>query len=321
MIAVQAPVIILPRHVRTAVSTPPPLTAILVLPGAPRHLVVPVAVILPGGAVTPAQQYAAAQMQLQQAQVGCAQADAYQNYVNQIINRQNTLNDGINQVLQTLADNTSDPNVQDALLNSIGQPNPINDALDQQLQGQASAYETACQVRSAAAQNALSPDSSQQAAGAAQPGAAVPAAVSDTTGQAGDPSGVETAATQDPSGDPAPQASSQPVVCQPATALNPPEPQAPWGPWAALGDSGLVFGLSRVDANTVTWRFLNAGSNTITGMNFNYSFVDATSGQPTTQSDLLPFPLAPGQSVGGWTAYTANTKGSITFTITQISCQ
>jgi hypothetical protein len=56
-------------------------------------------------------------------------------------------------------------------------------------------------------------------------------------------------------------------------------------------------------------------------MNFNYSYVDADSGQPATQSDVLPFALAPGQSVGGWAAYTANTRGNISLAITQISCQ
>lgn len=107
----------------------------------------------------------------------------------------------------------------------------------------------------------------------------------------------------------------------PAAAANLPQPSGSWGPWVALGNSGLVFDVSRVNDSTLTWRFLNAGPNTIEGMQFNYSYVDATTGQPATQSDVLPFALAPAKSVGGWTAYTANTKGNITLTVTQISCQ
>src|SRR5208282_2065702 len=111
---------------------------ILALP-APRRQVV-VAAVVPAGVVVGGsqQQYAAAEARLQQAQTGCAQADAYQNYVSQVVNNQNTTSAGVDQILQTLADNTSDPDVQNALENSIGQPNPINDALDQQLENRAS---------------------------------------------------------------------------------------------------------------------------------------------------------------------------------------
>jgi hypothetical protein len=100
-----------------------------------------------------------------------------------------------------------------------------------------------------------------------------------------------------------------------------PTPQAPWGQWVPLGSTGLVFGVSRVDGNTLTWRFMNAGSQVVASMNFNYSYVDANSGQMATQGDVLPFALQPGKSLGGWAAYTANTRGNITIQITQITCQ
>jgi hypothetical protein len=283
-----------------------------------------VAVPVQGAVVVP---QSAAQMQLARAQAGCAQADAYQNYVTQVVNGQDATADSMNQVLQTLADNTSDPEVQDALLNSENQPNPINDALDQQLQSQASAYEASCQTRLAAAQAAVANDpSQQQVATAAAPAAAYAAAPGDASQggyQPADPTAAGHAAVAAPAPQaPAPQAQQpQTGACPPSSPANVPQAKAPWGPWTPLGNTGLVFGVSRVDATTLTWRFLNAGQNTIAGMNFNYSFIDANSGQPSTQSDLLPYGLAPGQSVGGWAAYTANTKGNITLSITQISCQ
>lgn len=264
--------------------------------------------------------------QMQAAQTGCAQADAYQNYVNGMANVQNTVDQGVAQTLQTLAANTSDPNLQNALLNSIGQPNPINDALQQQMQGMASTYETICQTRMANAQAALAQALEQPAAAAqAQPtnGTSVAAPGAQPGNQAGPAAslpatvaGASSAQTQ----------TAQPSVpagapCPPTAASSPPPPQAPWGTWAALGNTGLMFDVSRVNGTVVTWRFLNAGSNTISSMQFNYSYIDADSGQQATQQDLLPYPLGPGQSVGGWAAYTANTRGDVLISITQMSCR
>ena len=290
----------------------------------PRRQVVVAAVVPVGGAIA-AQPGTVAQLRLQQAQAGCAQADAYQNYVNQVVSSQNTTSDGINQILQTLADNTTDPNLQDALSSAIGQPNPINDALDQQLENQANAYESTCQARLAAAQAAIPPDPTQQAGGDSGQAGAVPA--TDPANAASYPAGSQTDPTSTMNASPSaadvatPAAASQPSTCTGTRAMDLPQPKAPWGNWAALGSSGLVFDVSRVNATTLTWRFLNAGPRVITGMQFNYSYVDADTNQPATQSDLLPFALAPGQSVGGWTAYTANTRGNVTLAITQISCQ
>jgi TPR repeat protein len=93
-----------------------------------------------------------------------------------------------------------------------------------------------------------------------------------------------------------------------------------WGPWQFIGNTGIAVSVSRVNSKTLTWEFFNGRPDTITSMNFNYTFVDADSGQNTTQSDLLPFPLKPGGGIGGWTAYTANTRGGVSFAITQMTC-
>jgi hypothetical protein len=306
-----------PVTVVRAVSAPPATTGFAVVSAPP-----------------PSQPLAAAMAQMQSAQTGCAQADAYQNYVNSVVNTQNTANDGMTQLLQTLAANTSDPDLQSALLNASGQPNPINDALQQQLQGMASTYETICQTRMAAAQTALAQALPQQPAPAGQQ--QPPGASATTSGAAGSQPG--TVGTQPAATPASPGAASGsamapgssasvastgtgPPCASVAATSPPPSPQAPWGPWAPLGNTGLMFDLSRVNGTTVTWRFYNAGSNTIASMYFNYSFVDADTGQQTTQSDLIPLTLAPGQSLGGWSAYTANTRGGIDIAVTQISCR
>jgi hypothetical protein len=272
------------------------------------------------------QQLAAAQAQMQAARAGCVQASAYQNYVNGVANSQNTTDQGIAQTLQTLADNTSDPNLQNALLSSIGQPNPINDALQQQLQNMASTYQNICQTRMANAQATITQAQAQQATaaqGQTANGAPVPAPYT----QGGYHAGSATSQVQTGTGasSATTQAAAQPnsstgAPCPAAAASNLPSPSAPWGAWAALGNTGLVFDVSRVTGTTVTWRFLNAGSSTISSMQFSYTYVDANSGQQTTQSDILLFPLGPGQSFGGWAAYTANTLGSIVISVTQMSC-
>lgn len=293
---------------------PPPRRAV-VLVGQPTVAVM---------AAPPMQAYAAAQARLQAAQNSCVQADAYQSYVNSVASNQNNLSQGVDQVLQTIADNTSDPDTQNAILSSIGQPNPINDALQQQLQAQAGTYETICQNRLAAAQAAMPPDSSAQSSpqpGAPQPNAPLPNAADGQPGAVAADASSQGAALAIPAGTPAAPPTPQAQPCTSGVRMALPQANSPWGAWVPLGNTGLVFGVSRVNATTLTWRFLNAGSQTVASMNFNYTFVDANSGQATTQSDLLPYALQPGQSVGGWAAYTANTRGNVSLQITQIACQ
>jgi hypothetical protein len=273
------------------------------------------------------QQFAAANAQLSAAETTCAQANSYQNYVNNVINTQNSVGQGTDQILQTLADNTSDPNLQQTLTDSIGQPNPINDALQQQLQNMVDSYQGVCQSRMASAQAALAAASPQQSAAASgQQSLSMPGSTQNSLNQAA--TAPEVAGAPDASDPSAAQYATSPSTatpavgeCPPSAATNVPAPTSTWGSWAALGNAGLVFDVSRVNATTLTWRFLNAGANTIADMQFNYSYVDASSGQPVTQTDVLPYALAPGQSVGGWAAYTATTRGNVTLTITQISCQ
>jgi hypothetical protein len=300
---------------------------------APPAVVTRVAVVQPattGFTIVPApvanQPLAIAVAQMQSAQAGCAQADAYQNYINTVVSAQNTTDQGIAQTLQALAANTSDPDLQNAMLSSIGQPDPINDALQQQMQGMASTYETVCQTRMANAQSALAqslgqptpatPGQGVNGSSIAAPGVqpavqAGPAANPASTAAVTSGSTAQTGAQPSPPGD---------TPCAPTVASNLPSAQAPWGSWTPIGNTGLVFDVSRVNDTTSTWRFLNAGANTISSMQFNYTYVDANSGQQATQQDVLPYALAPRQSVGGWAAYTANTRGDIVISVTQMSC-
>jgi hypothetical protein len=268
-------------------------------------------VVVAGPAPIGSPSLAAALAQMQSAQAGCAQADAYQNYVNGAIAAQNTTDQGITQTLQTLAADTTDPNLQAALLSSIGQPNPINDALQQQMQNMASTYETICQTRTANAQAALSQSLGQPPP--APQGQPANSTANQTPTPASSPDTASPTATQ--------ANASADTPCPAASASNVPAPQAPWGAWSTLGNTGLVFDVSRVNDSTATWRFLNAGSNTISSVQFNYTYVDANTGQQATQQDVVPLPLAPGQSLGGWAAYTANTRGDIVISITQLTCR
>ena len=150
--------VVVPRGLAQVVVVRAPSTeTILALGRGPRVVVAPGATPLVGVAVAPtSQQFAAANAELTAAEATCAQANVYQNYVTSVVNSQNVVGQGTDQILQTLADNTSDPNLQQALTDSIGQPNPINDALQQQLQNMADNYQGVCQTRMAAAQAALS---------------------------------------------------------------------------------------------------------------------------------------------------------------------
>lgn len=268
-------------------------------------------VVVAGPASVGSPPLTAALAQMQSAQAGCTQADAYQNYVNGAITAQNTTDQGITQTLQTLAADTTDPDLQAALLSSIGQPNPINDALQQQMQNMASTYEIICQTRMESAQTALAQSLGQPAP--APQGQPASSTANQTPTPASSPDTASPTVTQaDASAD---------TPCPAASASNVPTPQAPWGAWSALGNTGLVFDVSRVNDSTATWRFLNAGSNTISSVQFNYTYVDANTGQQATKQDVVPLPLAPGQSLGGWAAYTANTRGDIVISITQLTCR
>ena len=171
-VVVTGPTVVVRPHPVQVVVAPSASEVLAIGPPAPRIAVVPAPVVVVNPQLLAAQnpvqaaelQMQAAQTQMQAAQNTCAQADAYQGYVNTVINTQNTTDQGINQILQTLVNNTSDPNVQQALEDSMNQPNPINDTLQQQLQNQANTFQGACQTKMTAAQNAQTLAQAQLAA-------------------------------------------------------------------------------------------------------------------------------------------------------------
>lgn len=114
-----------------------------------------------------------------------------------------------------------------------------------------------------------------------------------------------------------------PNFCSPvASPRQPPvHTDSIWGQWMFLGNTGVAISVSRVDSKTLTWEFFNGRSDSITSLNFNYTYADADSGQNTTQKDVVPLTLKPGDGLGGWTAYTANTRGNVSIAITSMTCQ
>jgi hypothetical protein len=106
-----------------------------------------------------------------------------------------------------------------------------------------------------------------------------------------------------------------------STQQPPAHKDAGWGPWAFLANTGVAVSVTHVDSKTLTWEFFNGRPDKITTLNFTYSYVDADTGQNVTKSDTVPLPLKPGDGLGGWTAYTANTRGTINIAVTQMNCQ
>ena len=83
---------------------------------------------------------------------------------------------------------------------------------------------------------------------------------------------------------------------------------ADWGPWQAIGDGQVEVSFSQVKSDMCTWQIKNTGSNTLKTFEFNYTYVPVDSPySQKTDKDILPYPLKPGASVGGWTTYSAST--------------
>lgn len=80
--------------------------------------------------------------------------------------------------------------------------------------------------------------------------------------------------------------------------------------WTSFWSVGNNVSVSfvRVDNSTYAWKFRNDGYRTISYMKFTYSYFDANSGQFRTDVDFLPGRLRPGDVVGGWAAFSANTR-------------
>jgi hypothetical protein len=90
-----------------------------------------------------------------------------------------------------------------------------------------------------------------------------------------------------------------------------------WGPWMYVAP-GIEIQYARVNAKTWTWAFRNSNlACTLQPFNFSYSYVDADTGQYVTQHDIEPLKLAPRRALGGWSAYTANSRTMPTIIINE----
>jgi hypothetical protein len=90
-------------------------------------------------------------------------------------------------------------------------------------------------------------------------------------------------------------------------------------PWRSIGHnvSVRVWAVRGV-RNTWSWDFRNDGSSTITYMTFNYVAYHPD-GTTSTHGDIVPFDLRPGQAVGGWIAFAADSVSEPAIFIKQIS--
>jgi hypothetical protein len=105
---------------------------------------------------------------------------------------------------------------------------------------------------------------------------------------------------------------------------------AKWTPWHSVDCPKLGCNLSVsfsqvVNTNTWTWKFRNDGTQSVY-IQFEYTYIDADSGQLTKQPDMFPKALAPGEAWGGWATYTANARWNpysggnpVTFRITSVT--
>ncbi len=90
-----------------------------------------------------------------------------------------------------------------------------------------------------------------------------------------------------------------------------------WSYFLPVGDNVSVS-FAPVDNATYTWKFRNDGYNRIKYLEFSYSYIDANTGQYRTDQDVFPGSLGPGQTFGGWSAFTANSRSQPIIRITRI---
>jgi hypothetical protein len=83
------------------------------------------------------------------------------------------------------------------------------------------------------------------------------------------------------------------------------------GPWQYL-EAGISVHFHQVNPQNCTWDFKNTStSQTLQSMTFTYTHPAPTKGgaynpyDTKTDTDILPYPLKPGQVIGGWAAYLA----------------
>jgi hypothetical protein len=93
-----------------------------------------------------------------------------------------------------------------------------------------------------------------------------------------------------------------------------------WSIFRPIGNNVSVS-FTPADSTTYTWKFRNDGYNRITYMEFRYSYINANTGLPETETDVLPGSLGPGEVIGGWAAFTAESRSEPLITITNIQRQ
>jgi hypothetical protein len=92
-----------------------------------------------------------------------------------------------------------------------------------------------------------------------------------------------------------------------------------WGGWERFGNTGISVRFAQVNRTMCTWSFRNDSSRILTTLNFAIDDINAETGQTEHSTDLLPYSLRPGQSVGGWTAFSAAANcGTVRLTSTDI---
>jgi hypothetical protein len=95
-----------------------------------------------------------------------------------------------------------------------------------------------------------------------------------------------------------------------------------WGSWERFGDTGISIRFAQVNRTTCTWAFRNDSSRVLKTLRFRIDDTNAETGQSESSNDLIPFSLRPGQSVGGWAAFTAEAAcGNVRITGTEIEWQ
>lgn len=76
------------------------------------------------------------------------------------------------------------------------------------------------------------------------------------------------------------------------------------GRYESIGQ-GISICISRVGANTYTWSFRNDSFVTVTTLQFRSTYIDLKTGRETSDENAVPVHLAPGRSIGGWSAWVA----------------
>jgi hypothetical protein len=92
-----------------------------------------------------------------------------------------------------------------------------------------------------------------------------------------------------------------------------------WGPWRPFGSTGLSIRFAQVNRTMCTWAFRNDSSRTLSTFDFLIDDINAETGQSEESPDLIPYTLRPGQSVGGWAAFSAEANcGTVRITSKQM---